>query len=91
MMRVGGKVEGGGEDPGRNGPWDRTSGRKKRAFRARRRGPYTERQWYDERIGGRPWDVEGKRVRKRKEGERERAKCSGKGGKERKRLKRGER
>lgn len=24
-----------------------------------RRGPYTERQWYDERIGGRSWDVRG--------------------------------
>lgn len=48
-MRVGGKVEG-EKIPVETGPGTEQVGERNEPF-ARRRGPYTERQWYDERIG----------------------------------------
>lgn len=67
--------------PGKENEWEKETS----LPHGGRRGPYTERQWYDERIGGRPWDVEtagGERKRKKelrcKRVKRERRKGNGK-------------
>lgn len=79
-MRVGERVEG-EKTPVETGPRRENEWEKETSLpHGERRGPYTERQWYDERIGGRPRDVE--RAGGERKIEKERAKSSGKEGKE---------